>query len=157
MNVRVATCALFALAFLVTAQVKAAPLPLTGKMSRYNDLLGTWTCSGPGTTYFAEYSVVPRNGLHGHLYSAQGTADTYFGYKEATQRFWTVSIDSAGATESQTSADGVTYTGTLFDGMTTSPATSEFTLVSSRRWTVRDRGTLDGGPYDLIVTCLRSG
>jgi hypothetical protein len=154
-NVRVSTCVLFALAVLTMARVDAAPSALTGKMSAYNYLLkGTWSCSGGGSTYSAAYAVAPGNALHGHLYSAQGSEDAYFGYRDATHRFWTVNVDSTGATESQTSADGVTYMGTLFDGKTTSKATNVFTMVSSRRWTVHARGTADGQPYDLIATCV---
>jgi hypothetical protein len=156
-KVRVATCALFVFALLIMARVDAAPSALTGKMSLYNYLpKGKWSCSGGGSTYFAVYAVVPGNALHGHLYSAQGSEDAYFGYKDATRRFWTVNVDSTGATESQTSADGVIYTGTLFDGKTTSKATNVFTMVNSRRWTVRARGTEGGRPYDLTVTCLRT-
>jgi hypothetical protein len=156
-KVRVATCALFVFALFTTVRMDAAPSALAGKMSMYNYLLnGKWSCSGGGGTYFAAYVVAPGNALHGHLYSAQGSEDAYFGYKDAAHRFWTVNADSTGATESQTSADGVTYTGTLFDGKTTSKATNVFTMVNSRRWTVRARGTEGGRPYDLTVTCLRT-
>jgi hypothetical protein len=51
-----------------------------------------------------------------------------------------VSEDSNGATESQTSADGATYGGTLDDGKTISKATNVFAMVSSRKWTVHARG-----------------
>jgi hypothetical protein len=156
-NVRVVPGALFVLILLTMARVHAAPSVLTGKMSLYNYLLqGKWSCSGGGSTYFAVYTVAPGNALHGHLYSAQGSEDTYFGYRDATHRFWTVNVDSTGAIESQTSADGVTYTGTLFDGKTTSKATNQFTMVSSQRWTVHARGTAGGQPYDLIATCVRN-
>ena len=157
MNVRVATCALFVFALLTMARVDAAPSALTGKMSLYNYLLkGKWSCSASGSTYFAAYVVAPGNALHGHLYSAQGSEDAYFGYKDPTRRFWTVNVDSTGSIQSQTSADGAIYTGTLFDGKRTSKATNVFTMVSSRRWTVHARGTADGQPYDLIATCVRT-
>lgn len=154
-NFRVTNCALFVFALLTMARVDAAPSALTGKMSLYNYLLrGTWSCSGGGSTYFAAYAVAPGNALHGHLYSAQGSEDTYFGYKDAAHRFWTVNADSTGATESQTSADGVTYIGTLSNGKTTSKATNVLTMVNPRRWTVHARGTAGGQPYDLTVTCV---
>lgn len=157
MNVRVVTFALFVFGIVTIAQADAAPSALAGKMSVYNYLLeGKWSCSGGGGTYFAVYTVAPGNALHGHLYSEQGSEDAYFGYKDATRQFWTANADSTGATESQTSADGITYTGTLFDGSTTSKATNVYTMVNSRRWTVHARGTAGGQPYDLIVTCLRS-
>ncbi|HLJ83586.1 MAG TPA: hypothetical protein VKT51_05380 [Candidatus Eremiobacteraceae bacterium] len=156
MNARVAACALSVLALFTIARADAAPGALTAKMSRDNYLLaGKWSCSGGGGTYFAEYSVAPGNSLHGHLYSAQGSEDVYLGYSDAAHRYWTASVDSAGAIESQTSADGVTYVGTLFDGKTTSKATNVYTVVNSRRWTVHARGTASGQPYDLIATCVR--
>ncbi len=156
MNVRVAVSKLLVFALLTMTGVDAAPTALTGKMSLYNYLLkGKWSCSGGGSTYSAEYAVAPGNALHGHLYSAQGSEDAYFGYKDTTHRFWTVSVDSTGAIESQNSKDGVSYTGTLFDGKTTSKATNVFTMVSSRRWTVQARGTVNGQPFNLIVTCGR--
>ena len=156
MNVRVVTCACLVLALFTSARVDAAPAALTAKMSRDNYLLaGKWSCSGGGGTYVADYSVAPGNSLHGHLYSAQGSEDEYLGYNDAAHRYWSASVDSSGAIESQTSADGVTYAGTLFDGKTTSKATNVYTEVSPRRWTVRARGTASGHPYDLVVTCMR--
>jgi len=41
--------------------------------------------------------------------SAQGSEDAYFGYKDATHRFWTVNVDSTWATASQMPADGARY------------------------------------------------
>jgi hypothetical protein len=155
-NVRVSTCALFVFALFTMTRVHAAPSALTGKMRLYDHLLqGKWSCSGGGGTYVAVYTVAPGNVLHGNLYSAQGSEDTYFGYKDATHRYWTANADSTGATESQTSTDGVTYAGTLFDGKTTSKATNVFTMVNSRRWMVHARGTANGQPYDLIANCIR--
>ena len=146
---------MFVVALFGTVRADAAPNTLTAKMSRDSYLLAGKSCSGGGATYFAEYSVAPGNALHGHLYSAQGSEDAYLGYNDAAHRYWTASVDSSGAIESQTSADGVTYTGTLFDGKTTSKATNVYTVVSSRRWTVHARGTAAGHPYDLIATCVR--
>jgi hypothetical protein len=138
------------------AASNAASTALTGKMSLYNYLFeDKWSCKGGGGTYSAEYVLAPGNKLHGHLYSAQGSEDAYFGYGDTAHRFWTVSADSNGATESQTSADGVTYTGKLNDGKTTSNATNVMTMVGAKRWTVRARGTADGRPYDFVATCER--
>lgn len=156
MRARVATCAVFIFALFAMVRAEAAPTTLTGKMSLYNYLLkGKWSCAAGGSTYFATYVVAPGNALHGHLYSAQGSEDAYYGYNAATHRFWAANVDSTGAIESQTSADAVTYSGTLFDGKTTSKATNVFTMVSPRRSTVRARGTAGGHPYDLIGTCDR--
>jgi hypothetical protein len=158
-NVRAAAAAVACVVLLLVARLPsiAASSALTGMMSRYNVLTsGTWNCAAGGSTYVAEYALAPGNTLHGHLYSAHGSEDTYFGYTAATRRFWTVSADSNGATESQRSADGVTYTGTLSDGKTTSKATNRMTIVSSSRWTVHARGTADGQAYDLTATCERT-
>ncbi len=156
-NFRVATCSTFVFALLAMVHADAAPSTLTGKMGAYNYLLGRkWTCTGGGSTYFAAYTVAPGNALYGHLYSAQGSEDAYFGYRDATHRFWTVSVDSTGATSSQTSADGATYAGTLFDGKSTSKATNVFTKVDSRRWTVHARGSAGGQPYNLTAICVRA-
>lgn len=156
-NARVAICGLFISALLAMARVEAAPTTLTGKMSLYNYLLkGKWNCSAAGSTYYAAYVVAPGNALHGHQYSGAGSEDAYFGYNKATHQFWTTNVDSTGAIESQTSADGATYTGTLFDGKSTSKATNLFTMVSPREWTVHARGTADEQPYDLVATCQRA-
>jgi hypothetical protein len=156
-NVRAAASALIVFALFTMVRVDGAPSALTGKMTPYNYLLnGKWTCTGGGSTYFAAYTVAPGNALHGHLYSPQGSEDAYFGYRDATHRFWTVDVDSTGATGIQTSADGVTYTGTLFDGKSTSKTTNVFTKVSARRWTVHARGSAGGQPYNLIATCVRT-
>jgi hypothetical protein len=156
-NLRAAGCALFILTLLATSQARAGPNVLTGKMSIYNDLLaGKWSCSADGSTYSATYAVVPGNALHGHLYSQHGSEDAYFGYNVGTHRYWTVNDDSSGATEAQTSADGVAYAGTLNDGNTTSKATNVFTIVNPRKWTVHAKGTASGKPFDLTATCVRA-
>jgi hypothetical protein len=158
LNVRAATVAVCISLLVATGSSDAASSALIGKMSLFNyQLAGKWTCKGGGATYFAEYAVGPGNTLHGHLYSAQGSEDAYFGYSAASHRYWSVSADSNGATESQASADGVTYTGKLFDGKTTSNATNVITMVSPKRWTVRARGTASGQAYDFIAACDRSG
>ena len=157
MNIRAAAAAFFVSVLFAAGPSSAASTALTGKMSVYNYLLeGKWSCKGGGSAYSAEYAVAPGNRLHGHLYSAQGSEDAYFGYNDTAHRFWTVSADSNGASESQGSVDGVTYTGKLNDGKMTSNATNVITMVSSRRWTVRARGTEGGQPYDLVVTCVRT-
>jgi hypothetical protein len=157
MNVRTAAIAFFVSALVATGPSNAASTALTGKMSLYNYLLvGEWSCKGGGGAYAAGYTLAPGNALHGHLYSAQGSEDAYFGYSSAAHRYWTVSADSNGATESQTSVDGATYTGKLNDGKTTSNATNVITMVSGKRWTIHARGTAGGQPYDLTVTCERA-
>jgi hypothetical protein len=129
---------------------------LTGKMAIYEDLLGTrWTCSLGTASYFAAFTAAAGT-LHGRLYSKDSTEDAYFGYDAARKLYWTDSADSTGATESQTSADGVTFVGTLNDGSTTSRATRVFTITSAHKWVVRARGSAGGHSYDVTATCLRS-
>jgi hypothetical protein len=157
LNVRTAAVAFCSALLVATGPSDAASTLLTGKMTLFNyQLAGRWTCKGGGATYFAEYGLGPGNTLHGHLYSAQGSEDTYFGYSAASHRYWSVSADSNGATESQASADGHTYTGKLYDGKTTSNATNVITMVNPERWTVRARGTAGGQAYDFIATCDRT-
>ncbi|HEX3370688.1 MAG TPA: hypothetical protein VHS56_14005 [Candidatus Cybelea sp.] len=157
MNVRSAAAAFFVSLFVATVPANAASTALTGKMNLYNYLLkGKWSCKAGTSAYSAEYLLAPGDTLHGHLYSAQGSEDTYFGYNVAAHRYWTVSADSNGATESQTSVDGITYTGKLNDGKTLSNTTNIITMVSSKRWTIHARGAEGGQPYDLIVTCERT-
>lgn len=122
-------------------------------LGRCQQLKGKWSCKGGGSFYSAEYVLAPGNKLHGHLYSAQGSEGAYVGYSDAVHRFWTVSADSNDAIESQMSADGVTYTGKVNDGKSTSIATNLITMVNPRRWTVHARGMADGQPYNLIATC----
>lgn len=147
----------FTLVGALLASAPAAGQTLTGKMAIYNDLLGApWTCSMGPATYAAAYTVAPGNTLNGNLYSKDGTEDAYFGYDAQRKVYWTANADSTGATESQTSADGVTFVGTLNDGSTTSNATNVFTISSARKWVVHARGSASGHPYDVTATCLRS-
>lgn len=130
---------------------------LTGKMAIYDELLGAqWTCTLGTATYFAAYTVAPGNTLHGHLSSKSGTEDAYFGYDAHRKLYWTANADSTGATESQTSADGVTFVGSLNDGTTSSRATNIFTISNAHKWVVRARGSADGHPYDVTASCRRS-
>ena len=156
-NVRVVAVAFFVSVLVATESSSAAPTVLTGKMSLYNYLLpGRWSCDGGGGTYSAEYVLAPGNMLHGHLSSAQGSEDAYFGYSDAARRFWTVGADPNGATESQTSVDGVTYTGKVNDGKMTSNA-KERHCYGEQQAMDRARAWHGGGqPYDLIVTCERT-
>ncbi len=128
----------------------------TGKMTRYDDLLGTrWTCTIGTTTYFAAYTVGPGNTLYGHLYSKDSSEDAYYGYNPQRKLYWTASADSTGATESQTSVDGVTFLGTLNDGGAMSKATNVLMIRGAHKWVVRARGSAGGHPYDVTATCLR--
>lgn len=150
---------IIALTLLGTLLASTAPGggPLTGKMAIFNDLLGArWTCSMGKATYFATYSAAAGNTLHGHLYSKDSMEDAYLGYDAHRKLYWTANADSTGATESQTSVDGVTFVGTLNDGTATSRATNIFTIDGAHKWIVRARGSAGGHPYDVTVTCLRN-
>ncbi len=130
---------------------------LTGKMAIYGDLLGArWTCTLGTATYFAKYTLAPGNTLHGHLYSQHGTEDAYFGYDARRKLYWTDNADSTGATQSQTSADGVTFLGTLRSGSTTSKTANVVKIDSVHKWLVRARGFVGGHSYDVTATCLRN-
>lgn len=129
---------------------------LSGKMAIYNDWLGArWTCRLGSAMYFAAYNIAPGNTLHGHLYSKDSSEDTYFGYDSQRKVYWTDIADFAGETESQTSADGVTFAGTFNDGTSTTKASNTFTMSGTHKWIVRARGTSGGHPYDVTATCLR--
>jgi hypothetical protein len=129
---------------------------LTGRMAVFESLLGApWTCSAQAATYSAAYTVAPGNTLHGHLYSKDGDEDEYVGFDAQRNVYWVDDADSNGATESQTSADGKTFTGSLSDGGVTSPATNVYTISSTHQWVVRARGSAGGHPYDVTATCLR--
>jgi hypothetical protein len=129
---------------------------LTGKMAIYNDLLGArWTCTLGTATYFAAYTAARGNTLHGHLYSKDQTEDEYFGYDAQRKLYWISSADSTGATESQTSVDGMTFVGTLNDGRTTTRATNIYTIHGAHKWVVHARGSAGGHAYDVTATCLR--
>ncbi|MGB8518890.1 MAG: hypothetical protein WCD38_01855 [Candidatus Tumulicola sp.] len=130
---------------------------LTGKMAMYRDLLGApWTCTLGTAKYFAAYSALPANTLHGHLYSKDSSEDAYFGYDAKRKLYWTDSADSNGATESQTSVDGVSFVGTLNNGGATSKSTNVYTIGNVHKWTVRARGSSAGQPYDVLATCVRA-
>jgi len=100
-NVRAAAVAFFVSVLVATGPSNAASTALTGKMSLYNYLLkGKWSCKAGSSAYSADYALEPGNTLHGHLYSAQGSEDAYFGYSDAAHRFRTVSADSTDPIES---------------------------------------------------------
>ena len=151
-----ATASIAALALAATLSTAAAGATVGGKMARYANWLGSpWTCTLGTATYFATYSVAPGNTIHGHFYSKEGSEDAYFGYDAKRKRYWAASADSNGETESQTSADGVTFAGTLNDGHGTSKASNAYTISSARKWVVRARGSADGHAYDVLATCVR--
>ncbi|HTU80898.1 MAG TPA: hypothetical protein VMF61_02150 [Candidatus Acidoferrales bacterium] len=154
---RIAAPGVAILAFLFVLRVAGDAAP-TGTMAMYGNLPGApWTCSLGGATYSAVYSAVPgSNTLHGHLYSKGSSEDEYLGYDPKLKLYWIVSADSNGATESQTSRDGVTFTGTLNDGGATTKAANTYTMSGAHKWTVRARGTAGGQPYDVLATCVRN-
>lgn len=145
-----------ALVLLACGRAAAGDSLLTGKMAMYNYLLsGSWTCTLGSATYFAKYNVESPNVLHGHLFSKGSSEDAYFGYDDKRAEFWTVNADSTGATESQWSPDGVTFTGTLNAEKVTANATNVITKQSDGKWMVAARGTSEGQPYDVTATCVR--
>ena len=129
---------------------------LTGQMAMYNNLLnGPWTCTMGSATYKAWYHASAGNTLHGNLWSNDSSEDEYAGYDAQRKVYWLASADTTGATESQTSADGVTYDGTINDGTKSSKATNIYTIDSAHKFTVQARGSMGGKPYDVTVTCTR--
>jgi hypothetical protein len=139
------------------ASTSTGSTALTGKMAVFDDLLGpTWTCTLGTFKYFAAYAAGPGNTLHGHLYSPDSSEDTYFGYDAQRKLYWIDSADTTGATESQTSSDGMTFVGTLNDGGTISKATNTYTISSASKWLVHALGSAGGHPYDVTATCVRS-
>ena len=154
--VRIGAALIVAAFAVIGALPVAAGETLTGKMAKYHDLLGApWTCTLGTATYYAAYSIGPGNTLHGHLYSKDSSEDTYYGYDAQRKLYWIDSSDSTGSVMSQTSADGVTFVGTLNDGSATTKATNAYTISSAHKWTVRASGTAGGHPYDVTATCRR--
>ncbi len=129
---------------------------LAGKMTLFNALLGSrWTCTLGTASYYAQYDVVAGNALHGRLYSADSSADSYLGYDVKRKLYWIDEADSAGGTESQTSSDGSSFHGSYNDGAATTKAANTYTITNTRKWTVRARGTSGGQAYDVTATCVR--
>ncbi len=125
---------------LALGQARAADNALTGEMTVFNYLVGSWSCAtklpamGARSAHTEQTTVtfdaVPGNVLHDHVASAEYAGDDYFGYNAKMKLYWSASADNVGAHGSATSSDGKTYSGTSAIGPMTMSVTSTYAQVS---------------------------
>ena len=109
-------------------------------------LIGSWNCTvklaammgnPAGTDHgVVTFSKSPGDTIHAHTAAADYAADQYYGFNTKTKTHWTSATDTGGVIVSQTSKDGVTFTGTsIANGMST-PTRDTFTHPSATK--IRD-------------------
>jgi hypothetical protein len=128
---------------------RAASGTLTGKMAAFNYLVGgSWSCSTkipamvgrPAHTAQATvtYAVVPSNVFHNHVSAADYSRDGYYGYSAKSNLYWSTGADNIGSYRYATSADGNTYTGTLWSSALSIKIRNTFTKMNSNKVTLHE-------------------
>jgi hypothetical protein len=159
----VSICA-FVLAATSASTVNAAN-SLTGKMSMYNYLVGTWACeatgagaekqTSPALHVLEIYSVAEGNTLHLHFAARGNEADGFIGHRGA---FWYSSVDNQGGHQFGLSDDGATYRGFIWLGDDTSHKSgimmTQRKLDENKRTKTGVRA-MDGGTVKAVELCKR--
>ena len=109
-------------------------------------LIGSWKCGvslaammgNPATTDHGTltFSMTPHQTIHSHVAAADYAQDAYYGYDAKTKTHWMSSADTGGVIVTETSKDGVTFTGSSMAGGMTTPTRDTFTHPSAT--TIRD-------------------
>lgn len=105
-------------------------------------LIGTWNCTvtlagmmgKPATTDHGTltFSMGPHETIHAHVAATDYAQDAYYGYDPKTKTHWTTAADTEGVIASETSKDGVTFTGTSIGGGMSTPTRDTLTHPSAR-------------------------
>jgi len=128
---------------------RAAGGTLTGKMAAFNYLIGgSWNCSikmsavsgRPAHTNHSTvtFGVVPSNAFHSHASAADYSGDRYYGYSAKSNLYWSTGADNIGSYRYATSADGDTYTGTLWSSALSIKIRNTFTKMNSNKVTMHE-------------------
>lgn len=123
-------------------------------------LTGSWRCTVKISAYMGAaattdhgtltFSMAPGKTIHAHVAAADYMQDAYHGYDVKTKTHWTDSADTQGTTVSETSKDGVTFTGTSWSGGTSTPTRDTFTHPTES--TIRDLTELEtGGKWSTLT------
>ena len=109
-------------------------------------IIGSWNCTvklaammgnPAGTDHgVVTFSKSPGDTIHQHTAAADYAADQYYGYNVKTKTHWTSATDIGGTIVSETSKDGVTFTGTTYANGMSTPTRDTFTHPSASK--IRD-------------------
>lgn len=109
-------------------------------------LIGSWNCTvalsammgNPASTDHGKltFSMTPNKTIHSHVAAADYAQDSYYGYDAKTKTHWMASADTQGVIVTETSKDGVTFTGNSMAGGMSTPTRDTFTHPSAS--TIRD-------------------
>jgi hypothetical protein len=149
---RLLTAVLFcaASAVLVTARsVSADDSMSSGSASlpkNHQYLIGTWNCTvklaamegQPAMTDHGvlTFSISPNMTLHSHVAAKDYMSDSYQGYDSKTKTHWLDSADAFGNVTLETSKDGMVFTGTSWQGGTSTPVRDTQSKISDTK--IRD-------------------
>jgi len=109
-------------------------------------IIGSWNCTvklaammgnPAGTDHgVVTFSKSPGDTIHQHTAAADYAADQYYGFNVKTKTHWTSATDNGGVIVSETSKDGVTFTGTSYANGMSTPTRDTFTHPSASK--IRD-------------------
>jgi hypothetical protein len=145
---------------------RAASDGLDGKMAMMSYLTGApWTCSTKMSAMGGEpahagqstvtFDVVPGNVVHDHISGPQYVSDDYYGFNPKSNAFWTVGADNQGSRSAATSTDGITYTGTSWNGSSQTKVRSTYPKGTAHKVTVHEVFTNGGHQATFDAACTR--
>jgi hypothetical protein len=142
-----------------TAAIAASELE--GEMAKLNYLLGAWICKDASSEQplsSTTFTVAPGNTIHEHDTGSDGRRDVdkYLGYIPAKHDYYLTMADSEGAHGSGSSADGITFSETIWFGSVVSyKETLTFHQRSSNVFAFHDENILNGIENSGDAICSR--
>jgi hypothetical protein len=138
---------------------------LTGQMAAMNDFLGTWSCtdtipafgSRPSRTEQVTivYEAVPGNVVHARTTAVDYVGDDYYGYSGEANSYWNSRANSSGMQGSETSNDGLAYSGTMNFGPMAFAATTTYGKMAGGRFTASSVLSTPGQQLSFASQCRR--
>jgi hypothetical protein len=156
----------FAAAIVVTASSVSASAGNTMPSSSHSMgdhmayLIGSWKCDvalsammgNPATTDHGTltFAMSPQQTIHSHVAAADYAQDAYYGYDAKTKTHWMSSADTGGVIVTETSKDGITFTGSSMAEGRSAPTRDTFTHPTAT--TIRDITELEqGGKWSKLA------
>lgn len=148
------------------AALVAVSGPLSGKMATMSYLVGgTWTCSTHMSAMAGEpansgqstvtFWVTPGNTVHDHVATPRYANDDYYGFDAKTGMYWQSSADNINGHAYSTSKDGVTFTGSAWEGPGAIHTVSTYKKLSANKVTVHEVMSGGGHSGTFDATCTR--
>jgi len=116
---------------------------MSGLPKNHQYLIGDWSCDAhiaamqgqPAMTTHGTMTIAlgPTMTIHSHVAAKDYASDSYQGYNAKTKTHWLNSTDSQGASTVETSMDGMVFTGTTWQGGTSTPTRDTQTKISDTK------------------------